>query len=49
MVACARACGVRARMCVHESVYAFVCVCVCYCQDAVTKIHKSIFVNIQPA
>ena len=24
-------------------------VCVCYCQDAVTKIHKPIFVNIQPS
>ena len=28
MVARARACGVRARMCVRESVRAFVCVCV---------------------
>ena len=46
MVARARACGVRARVSVHESVHAFVCVC--YCQDAVTKIHKPIFVNIQP-
>ena len=32
---------VCARMCVRESVRAFVCVC--YCQDAVTKIHKPIF------
>ena len=38
MVAHARACGVRARVCVRESVRAFVCVC--YCQDAVTKIHN---------
>ena len=37
---------VCARVSVHESVRAFVCVC--YCQDAVTKIHKPIFVNIQP-
>ena len=29
MVARARACGVRARVCVRESVRAFVCVCVC--------------------
>ena len=36
---------VCARVCVRESVRAFVCVC--YCQDAVTKIHKTIFVNIQ--
>ena len=43
----ARACGVRARVCVRESVRAFVCAC--YCQDAVTKIHKHIFVNIQPS
>ena len=49
MVARARACGVRARVCVRESVRACVCVCVCYCQDAVTKIHKPIFVNIQPS
>ena len=28
MVARARACGVRARVCVRESVRAFVCVCV---------------------
>ena len=34
-----------ARACVRESVRAFVC----YCQDAVTKIHKPIFVNIQPS
>ena len=34
-----------ARMCVRESVRAFVC----YCHDAVTKIHKLIFVNIQPS
>ena len=47
MVALARACGVHARVCVRESVRAFVCVC--YCQDAVTKIHKPIFVNIQPS
>ena len=45
MVARARACGVRARLCVRESVRAIVCVC--YCQDAVTIIHKPIFVNIQ--
>ena len=45
MVARARACGVRARVCVRDSVRAFVC----YCQDAVTKIHKPIFVNIQPS
>ena len=32
---------------VRESVRAFVCVC--YCQDAVTKIHKPVFVNIQPS
>ena len=38
---------VCSRMCVRESVRAFVCVC--YCQDAVTKIHKLIFVNIQPS
>ena len=44
MVARARACGVLARVCVRESVRAFVCAC--YCQDAVTKIHKHIFVNI---
>ena len=37
----ARACGVRACVCVLECVRAFVCVC--YCQDAVTKIHKPIF------
>ena len=48
-VVCARVCA-----CVRESVCAFVecmCVCVCvfYCQDAVTKIHKLIFVNIQPS
>ena len=43
----ARACGVRACVCVRESVRAFVCVC--YYQDAVTKIHKLIFVNIQPS
>ena len=43
----ARACGVRARVCVHKSVRAIVCVC--NCQDAVTKIHKPIFVNIQPS
>ena len=49
MVARARACGVRACVCVRESVHACVCVCVCYCQDAVTKIHKHIFVNIQPS
>ena len=42
-VVCARACGVRARVCERESVRAFVCVC--YCQDAVTKIHKPIFVK----
>ena len=41
-VVCARVCA-----CVRESVRAFVCVC--YCQDAVTKIHKPIFVNIQPS
>ena len=45
----------RARVCVRESVRVFmcvcvcVCVCVCYCQDAVTKIHKPIFVIIQPS
>ena len=33
--------------CMRESVRAFVCVC--NCQDAVTKIHKPIFVNIQPS
>ena len=43
MVARARACGVRARVCVRESVREFVC----YCQDAVTKNKKkTIFVNI---
>ena len=47
MVARARTCGVHARVCVRESVRAFVCKC--YCQDAVTKIHKPIFVNIQPS
>ena len=51
MVARARVCGVCARVCarvcVRESVHAFMCVC--YCQDAVTKIHKPIFVNIQPS
>ena len=47
MVARARACGVHARVCVRESVRAIVCVC--YCQDAVTKIHKPIYVNIQPS
>ena len=47
MVAGARACGMHARVCVRESVRAFVCVC--YCQDAVTKINKPIFVNIQPS
>ena len=47
MVARASACGVHARVCVRESVRAFVCVC--HCQDAVTKIHKPIFVNIQPS
>ena len=47
MVAHARACGVRARVCVRESVHAFVCVG--SCQDAVMKIHKPIFVNIQPS
>ena len=47
MVARASACGVRARVCMRESVRA--CVCVCYCQDAVTKTHKPIFVNIQPS
>ena len=47
MVARARACGVHARVCVRESVGAIVCVC--YCQDAVTKIHKPIFVTIQPS
>ena len=36
---------VCARVCVHESVRAFVC----YCQDAVTKIHTPNFVNIQPS
>ena len=41
MVARASACGVRARVCVRESVHAFVSLC--YCQDAVTKIHKPIF------
>ena len=45
MVAQARACGEGARVCVRESVHAIVC----YCQDAVTKIHKPIFVNIQPS
>ena len=40
---------VCARVCVRENVRAFVCECVCYCQDAVTKIHKPIFVNIQPS
>ena len=43
----ARACGVRSRVCVRESVR--VIVCVCDCQDAVKKIHKPIFVNIQPS
>ena len=43
----ARACGVRARVCVRDSVRAFVCVC--YCQNAATKIHKPIYVNIQPS
>ena len=47
MLARARACDVHARVCVRESVRAFVSVC--YCQDAVTKIHKPIFVNIQPS
>ena len=47
MVARARECGVCTRVCVRESVRALVCVC--YCQDAVTKIHKPIFVNIQPS
>ena len=47
MVARARACGVRARVCMRQSVRAFVCVN--YCQDAVMKIHKPIFVNIQPS
>ena len=47
MVAHACGCGERAGVCVRESVRAFVCVC--YCQDAVTKIHKPIFVNIQPS
>ena len=44
-------CVVYACVCMSESVRAFVCVCVCvcYCQDAVTKIHKPIFVNIQPS
>ena len=41
-VVCARVCA-----CMRESVRAFVCVW--YCQDAVTKIHKPIFVNIQPS
>ena len=41
-VVCARVC-----VCVRETVRAFVCVC--YCQDAVTKIYKPIFVNIQPS
>ena len=41
-VVCARVC-----VCVRESVRAFVCVG--YCQDAVMKIHKPIFVNIQPS
>ena len=45
MMARARACGVRACVCVRESVREFVC----YCQDALTKIHKPIFVNIQPS
>ena len=51
MVARTRVCGVRACVCMRESVREFVCVyvCVCYCQDAVTKIHKPIFVNIQPS
>ena len=35
---------VRTRVCVRESVRAFVFVF--YCQNAVTKIHKPIFVNI---
>ena len=43
----ARACGVRVRVRVRESVRAFVCVG--YCQDAVMKIYKPIFVNIQPS
>ena len=47
MVACARACGVCARVWVRESVCAFVCVG--YCQDAEMKIHKPIFVNIEPS
>ena len=38
---------VCARVCVRDSVRAIVCVF--YCQDAVTKIHKPIFVNIQPS
>ena len=47
MVARARACGVCPRVCMRESVLGVVRVC--YCQDAVTKIHKPIFVNIQPS
>ena len=43
MVARARACGVRAHVCVRESVCAFVCVCVCYCQVAVTKNSQTYF------
>ena len=39
-VVCARVCA-----CVRESARAIVCVC--YCQDAVTKIRKPIFLNIQ--
>ena len=38
-------------VCAHVCACVRVCVrlCVCYCQDAVTKIHKPIFVNIQPS
>ena len=41
-VVCANVCAC-VRVCVR------LCVCVCYCQDVVTKIHKPIFVNIQPS
>ena len=47
MVTRAHVCGVRARVCVRESVRAFVCMF--YIQNAVTKIHKPIFVNIHPS
>ena len=33
----ARACGVRGRVYVRESVHAFVCVCVCVCVSVIVK------------